>query len=88
MWKVAVKKAVQKNIRKLPKPVRAILDEAIEDLKQQGPHPKNWDIVQLDKDEYRIRLNYRYRMIYMVIKQLVLIEIIYAGHRKDAYTGR
>lgn len=85
MWSIQVSREVAKNMRRLPKNVQEIALLALEALKNEGPVPKYWDILKTDQGEYRMRLNYRYRMRYRVIEKILVIEVFYLGHRKDAY---
>lgn len=55
-------------------------------VKPCGIASGGWDTLKTDGREYRLRLNYRYRMRYRVTgEQTLEIEIFYIGHRKDAY---
>ena len=61
-------------------------DLAVADLEEQGINPQGWDTIKIDDNEYRLRLNYRYRMRYRVIGENKLeIEVFYVGHRREAY---
>jgi len=55
------------------------------DLEKEGPQPRYWDVKKTGENEYRLRLNYRYRMRYAVKENELFIEVFYVGHRKDAY---
>jgi len=85
MWALKVSKSAAKSLKLLPKSVQEIVLLALEALKSEGPVPKHWDVLQTDSGEYRLRLNYRYRMRYRADKRVVVIEVFYIGHRKDAY---
>jgi len=55
-------------------------------LAEQGINPQGWNTLKTNDDEYRLRLNYRYRMRYRVTQEkTVEIEIFYVGHRREAY---
>ncbi len=84
-WDVKILKKAYMQLKKLPRSVQDIVDEAVADLEKEGPHPRYWDVRKTDENEYRIRLNYRYRMRYVVKEKELFIEIFYLGHRKDAY---
>lgn len=84
-WIVTVdKKVEQKQIPRLPEGVQLLVYEAIEDLKNEGPMPFGWDAKKLKGTRYRLRLKREYRMVYHVYKQVITIQVIFAGHRKDA----
>ncbi|TQV79446.1 hypothetical protein FKG94_11290 [Exilibacterium tricleocarpae] len=62
-----------------------LVDLAIEDLEAQGTNPQGWDTLKTGEDEYRLWLNYRYRMRYCQIEDRELeIEIFYVGNLRDA----
>lgn len=85
VWTVNLTNKAYKQLKKLPIVVQDLAVEAITDLGQNGAIPKHWDVKKLDVAEYRIRLNYRYRMRYKVTDNELIIEIFYIGHRKNAY---
>jgi mRNA interferase RelE/StbE len=84
-WIVTVDKKVErKQIPRLSHELQLIVYEAIEDLKIEGPRPMGWNVKKLEDNKYRLRLKREYRMIYYVYKEIITIEIIFAGHRKEA----
>ena len=85
-WTVYLTRKADKQLKKLPQTIQDLADLAIADLESQGINPQGWDTLKTDDDEYRLRLNYRYRLRYRVTDEQVLeIEVFYIGHRKDAY---
>lgn len=63
-----------------------MVDLAIMELERQGIRPQGWDVKKTARDEYRLRITYRYRMRYRVLDEHILrIEIFYIGHRREAY---
>ena len=85
-WAVYLTHKADKQLAKLPRRIQDLADLAIADLEGQGANPQGWDTLKTDDGEYRLRLNYRYRMRYRVCHARVLeIEVFYVGHRKDAY---
>lgn len=84
-WSVVQVKSVAKAIVKMRQDARLAYFEALRDLQEEGPKPKSWNVLKIGTHTYRLRLNYRYRLVYEVKEDQVLIKIIYAGHRKDAY---
>ena len=80
-WIVYLTRKAHKQLVKLP---RSIQDLA--DLEEQGINPQGWNTLKTDDDEYRLRLNYRYRLRYRVTDdQTLVIEVFYVGHRREAY---
>ena len=84
-WNVELTKAAYKQFKKLPKLIQSLTDAVIFALESEGAIPKFWDCKKIGENQYRVRLNYRYRMRYKVNNTLLIIEIFYIGHRKDAY---
>lgn len=86
IWTVTLTRKSYKALGKLPAVIQDLADLAIEELELQGPIPQDWDVLKTSDDEYRLRLNYRYRMRYRLLGQNRLqIEVFYIGHRKEAY---
>ena len=66
--------------------IQALAELAVTGMEEQGVNPVGWDTLKIGKDEYRLRLNYRYRMRYRVTpEQTLRIEVFYIGHRREAY---
>lgn len=85
-WTVYLTRKAHKKLQKLPQSIQDLADLAITDLEEQGLSPRGWDTKKTDNDEYRLRLNYRYRMRYRVTdKQTLEVEVFYVGHRREAY---
>ncbi len=85
-WNVYLTRKAYKQLAKLPRSIQDLADLAVTDLEEQGINPKGWNTLKTDKDEYRLRLNYRYRMRYRVTdEKIVEIEVFYVGHRREAY---
>lgn len=85
-WIVYLTRKAHKQLLKLPQSVQDLVDLAVTDLEEQGTNPEGWDSLKIGKDEYRLRLNYRYRMRYQVINEQTLkIEVFFVGHRREAY---
>ena len=85
-WAVKLTRKAYKQLLKLPVSIQDQADIAIADLEEQGINPQGWNTLKTGDDEYRLRLNYRYRMRYRIVDDQVLeIEIFYVGHRREAY---
>ena len=85
-WTVSLTRKAHKQLLKLPQTIQDLADLAVADLEEQGVNPEGWNSLKTAEDEYRIRLNYRYRMRYRVTeKQTLEIEVFYVGHRREAY---
>ena len=81
-WKVYLTRSAYRRLKKLPGVVLDLVELAIVDLEDQGVSPLGWNTLKTGPDEYRLRLNYRYRMLE---KNTLVVEVFYVGHRKDAY---
>ena len=85
-WSVYLTRKAHKQLAKLPQSIQELADLALEDLAEQGINPEGWNTLKTNDDEYRLRLNYRYRMRYRITEeQAVEIEVFYVGHRREAY---
>jgi len=84
-WEVVLLRKAYKQLKKLPKSIQDILFKSLKDLEIEGPQPNYWDVKKTGYNEYRLRINYRYRMRYRIISKRLLIEVFYIGRRKDAY---
>lgn len=85
-WNVYLTRKAHKQLVKLPQSIQDLADLAVADLEELGINPQGWDTLKTNQDEYRLRLNYRYRMRYRVTgKQTLEIEVFYVGHRREAY---
>ncbi|GMR18580.1 MAG: hypothetical protein BMS9Abin33_1001 [Gammaproteobacteria bacterium] len=86
IWIVYLTRKAHRQLVKLPRFIQDLADLAVADLEEQGIHPQGWNTLKTDDDEYRLRLNYRYRMRYRVTDEQTLeIEVFYVGHRREAY---
>lgn len=85
-WTVYLTRKASKQLARLPLSVQNLADLAVADLETYGVNPRGWNTLKINNDEYRLRLNYRYRMRYRVIdRQILGIEVFYVGHRREAY---
>ena len=85
-WTVILTRKASKQLARLPLSVQDLADLAVADLETYGVNPRGWNTQKTHSDEYRLRLNYRYRMRYRVIDRRILeIEVFYVGHRREAY---
>lgn len=82
-YKLEWKKSARKEFKKLPKKDRRKIIVSIENL-AKAPFEGNFRKLVNYKNAYRIRVG-DYRVIYKVFKQLLVIEIVRVGHRKDIY---
>jgi mRNA interferase RelE/StbE len=72
-----------KEIQKLPRPLITKIVSAVDNL-SSNPFPQGVRKLVGAENTYRIRIG-DYRVLYNLIEQKVIIEIIRVGHRKDVY---
>ena len=83
-WNVEFKERVKKReVPKLPKDVKLILDAAIVDLEDEGPHPYGWNVDVFEKGKNRMWLKHKWRIVYKHDKTTKFIEITYAGSKEN-----
>ncbi len=78
-WKASAKR----ELKKLEPVVIKRIIEAAETLRDM-PYPQGVKKIQGAEHTYRIRVG-QYRVVYSVEANILLIEIIKVGHRKEVY---
>lgn len=81
-YQIQIRKSAQKQLDKLSDEVAEKLLDAIEVLAEE-PRPKGYKKLQ-GRDGYRIRKG-DYRIIYEIYDNLLVIDVVAVGHRKDIY---
>ena len=82
MYKIQIERKAQKKLSKIPIPYYNNIKKAILNL-SEDPRPNSF-IKLKGRDAYRIRVA-NYRIIYEIFDDILLIDIINLGHRKDIY---
>lgn len=82
-YEVEFTSAAAKQIRKLQRPARERLLDAIEDL-QDDPRPHGAKKLVGEDLAWRIRVG-DYRVIYEVIDSQLLVTVVRAAHRREGY---
>ncbi len=83
LYKIEWKKSAVKELKKLDKKIIPRIINAVE-LLSESPIPNKCKKLIGSEHIYRIRIG-DYRIIYSIENNLLLIEIIRIGHRKDIY---
>ena len=83
MYKIEWKHSARKELKKLNKDDIPRIIKAVEDL-SLNPYPFGTRKLQGCEYLYRIRVG-KYRIVYSVKNEILVIEIIRIGHRKDIY---
>ncbi len=81
-YKVALTKTAQKQLDKLSFLVAAPILRAIENL-SNNPRPHGYKKLK-GREGYRIRVS-DYRIIYEVFDDILVVDVVNLGHRKDIY---
>jgi mRNA interferase RelE/StbE len=82
MYKIRIEKAVLKSLEKISEPYYSKIKMAILKL-AKNPRPHGYKQLK-GRDGFRIRVA-DYRIIYDIFEDILTIEIIDLGHRKDIY---
>lgn len=81
-YRVQVERKAQKKLAKIPEPYYSKIKKAILAL-AENPRPTGYKKLA-GRSGYRIRVA-DYRIIYEVVDDLLLVEVIELGHRRDVY---
>ena len=82
MYKVRIEKEVKKKLHQISEPYFSKIQNAILKL-ADNPRPKGYKKL-LDRKAYRVRVGV-YRIIYEIHDDILLVDIIRIGHRKEIY---
>ena len=81
-YSISINKKTRKQLDKMSDIIVAPLLEAIENL-SENPRPQGYKKLK-GRTGYRIRVG-NYRVIYEIFDEILLIDVIDLGHRKDIY---
>lgn len=82
-YRVTLKKRAIKALEKINEPYYSNIKEAIYRL-ADNPRPTGYKMLK-GREAYRIRVA-DYRIIYEIFDDVLLVDVIDLGHRKDIYT--
>lgn len=82
-YRVELTTAAARQVRKLPRPVRDRVLDAIEDL---GDDPRPHGVKKLSGEQtaWRIRIG-EYRVIYDIFDSELIVTVVRAAHRREVY---
>ncbi len=84
-YTVVIGKQAAKSIEKMPKNIRDMMVELVDDLVEKGPIRKEWkNFSALGRNEYHCHLSYRWVACWRCEKNSIMIEVYYAGSRENA----
>ena len=81
-YKVSLTKAAIKALENINEPYYSKIKTAIYNL-ADNPRPQGYKKLK-GRDGYRIRVS-EYRVIYDIYDDILLVDVINLGHRKDIY---
>ena len=82
-YKVVWKRSAKKELKKLPKDIIVNIISTVESLKNE-PRPVGIKKLVGTQHTYRQRIG-NYRIVYSIENELLVIEVVRVGHRKDVY---
>jgi mRNA interferase RelE/StbE len=81
-YKIEIKKSAVKELKKIPK---NDLKKIFSKIASLGSDPRPNDSKKLSGDEkYRIRQG-KYRILYEIIDDILVVYVVKVGHRKEVY---
>jgi len=82
-YRISIRSKALKELAKLPQKQQVAISKAIKNL-ADDPFPHGHKKLQGNLNGYRIRVG-DYRVIYDVVKDELIIDVIRIRHRKDVY---
>jgi mRNA interferase RelE/StbE len=82
-YKIIIDSSLKKQFKVIPQKTSRIIVKNIENL-SDNPRPRGYKKIKGAINKYRIRTG-NYRIIYSITDDILTIEIIKIGHRKDIY---
>ncbi len=82
-FRISWKPSATRELKRLPKEVVVRIVRAVEEL-AANPRPPGATKIVGSQHTYRLRQG-DYRVVYNVLTQEVVIEVIRVGHRRDVY---
>jgi len=84
MWNVVYRESVKKDLKRISKDIQYIIRRAIEDKLMVDPIRFGLPLRRTLKSLMKLRVG-DYRIIYSIKKDIVTVEVIKIGHRRDVY---
>ena len=82
-YSVELTRTAEKQLRRIAKSERHRVVDAIQGL-AQTPRPHGARKLQGYDEVYRVRVG-RYRVVYEIVEDRVVVIVLKVGHRKDVY---
>ena len=84
MWTVIYRESVKKDLKRISKDIQYIIRRVIEDKLMIDPVRFGLPLRRTLKGLMKLRVG-DYRIIYSIKKDIVTVEVIKIGHRRDVY---
>lgn len=84
MWKIVYKRSVQKDLKKIPEKIKALIKRTLEERLKVDPVCFGTPLKQNLKGLMKLRVG-NYRIIYSIEKETVIVFVIKIGHRREIY---
>jgi mRNA interferase RelE/StbE len=85
-YRVEFTTSAARQVKKLPRPARDRVLDAVEDL-AEDPRPHGAKMLVGEETAWRIRVG-DYRVIYDVFDDALTVTVIRAAHRREVYSRR
>jgi mRNA interferase RelE/StbE len=83
IYQVEITSRAAKQLKKLPEDIKLRIEEKIQEL-AENPRPDGVVKLEDSEDTYRARVG-KYRILYEVKDDLLIVKVVKVGHRKDVY---
>ncbi|MBD2359915.1 type II toxin-antitoxin system RelE/ParE family toxin [Anabaena minutissima FACHB-250] len=83
IYQIEITSRAAKQLKKLPEDIKLKIEDKIHDL-ANDPRPDGVVKLEGDEDTYRVRVG-KYRILYEVKDDLLIVRVVKIGHRRDVY---
>jgi mRNA interferase RelE/StbE len=83
IYQVEITSRAAKQLKKLPEDIKLRIEEKIQEL-AENPRPDGVVKLEDSEDTYRVRVG-KYRILYEVKDNLLIVKVVKVGHRRDVY---
>ena len=81
--KIRLTGKAKKGLENLSVNMKKSVNAFLQDLSASYPAPSGWNIKKMSTGDYRLKMDYRHRLIYSIEKDF--IKVTYIGTREGAY---
>jgi mRNA interferase RelE/StbE len=83
-WQVVYRESIKKDIKKISSDMQYLIRRAIEEKLMADPYRFGLPLRRNLKGLMKLRVG-DYRIIYSISKEIITVEVIKIGHRRDVY---